>query len=120
MSCRPDIEGYIHNTTDRFLRSIGAITGSPPVHFLEDTFSGPIASPNILVESDQGVLVPDTLNSFYPEEIASKRRVALQAIVDFASQVTTKPGEYDPAAVERMDTFLADPRNYRHLMVPHE
>ena len=120
ISRNPNIPGYVDNGRGRILRSIGHIMGNKAVHFLEDTYSGLMPSPTALVESNAVKLVPDTLGQTYPEEIAAKRTVALQAITDYVNGLQVKPEPYDPSVTQRLDSFLADQNNFLELMVPHE
>ncbi len=126
ISRTPQANGYL-DTPQYTMSSVVNVVGNPAVHFLEDTYSGSIASPTRLVETGSE-LVPDTISSEYSGEIALKREFALRAITDFVQDLaaTTSPDQPQalpidfPNAKKRLDEFLADQNNFRHLMVPHE
>jgi hypothetical protein len=111
--------GYADETSNRQMRSMESIIGNVAVHFLEDTFSGPIKSPSRLIEQG-GVLVPDTHDQGYPPAISMKRSYALAAIHDYVHELTAPPAQPAAEAVANLDAFLLQPENYRDIMVPHE
>jgi hypothetical protein len=112
--------GYADSSENRRMRSMDAIVGNAAVHFMEDTYAGPIASPRGLVRSQDGLLVPDTISATYPEDVADMRKAALAGITAYAAGLQSRPEQPAEDAIAALDNFLIDPVNYRHLMVPHE
>lgn len=113
------IPGYASSEANT-MDSMKYVSGNPAVHFMEDTFSGPIASPNGLVEHEDGsigVNIPP--NTFSPEE-QLKRKYALQAIDDYVATLHRRPGAVASThAVKKLDVFLENTDGYQELMVPH-
>jgi len=122
ISRNPNIPGYADGQNQHMASLEAEIAGNPAIHFLEDTFSGPIPSPYSLVERD-GRLQPDTIDAthFYDAATALKREFALQAIEDYAEQLRLRPSQVDADAhIQSLDVLLANPAAYEHLMVHHE
>ncbi|MEO6728176.1 MAG: hypothetical protein ABIM96_04560 [Candidatus Saccharimonas sp.] len=120
ISRNQSIPGYAddyHNTTR--MNSLATIVGNPATHFLEDTFSGCTNSPDKLVEKN-GKLVPNIdENAFEPKELL-KRKYAMRAFTDYVQSLDTPPSKSEKRSrVRALDSFLSDPGQYQHLMVPH-
>lgn len=112
------IPGYAHGEHYQ-MYTMAHVSGNPAVHFLEDTFSGPIATPKALTEVD-GRLAPNTHDWHYPPDVDLKRKYAVEAIADYVDALTAPPNPQDMSAVDELDAFLADRAGYQQLMVPHE
>lgn len=120
MSTNSSIPGYAHAEHGRFqMKSMNHIGGNPAVHFMEDTFSGMIASPGSLVSVGES-LVPDTHLNAYPADVAIRRKYALLGVEDYAASITAPPDQSNLDAIAALDKFLSNTSNYEHLMVPHE
>ena len=113
------VDGFLDNGGTKKLPVFEQIIGNPVIHFLEDTFSGPIHSPTMLVESDEGILEPDTRDEGYSMDIAIKREFALRGIVDFVSESDLTSLDPEKAG-EELNNFLSFPENFRSIMIPHE
>lgn len=113
------IPGYASSVV-RGMDSMKQIPGNPAVHFMEDTFSGSIASPNGLVErADGSVEVTIPPHDFSAEE-QLKRKYALQAIDDYTATLHRRPTPATSARdIKKLDVFLENIDGYRDLMVPH-
>jgi hypothetical protein len=113
------IPGYASNR-GKPMDSMSYIPGNPAVHFMEDTFSGAIATPDGLIEQEDGSIVPDIpANDFSPEE-QLKRKYALQAIEDYVTTLRGRPNAAESAGdIGKLDAFLSHTDGYRKLMVPH-
>ncbi len=118
ISCTSEAAGFMHNSQDKEMKSLQHISGNPAVHFLEDTFSGPIQSPRSLVKIN-GVIKPDTAEQTYPPEISIRRQFALLGIEDFVKTLLS-PEINIPKAIAKLDKFLGNEATLRTLMVPHE
>jgi hypothetical protein len=119
ISANPSIPGYAHGKSHQ-MQSMTRISGNPAVHFIEDTFSGPIKSPTALVEDENGLLVPNTVDAGYEPAVALMRKYALLALEDYVADLSEPPVQPATEAINRLDAFLCDPSQYVHLMVPHE
>ena len=111
------VPGYADGQHNK-MASIDSVSGNPAVHFLEDTFSGTMPSPTSIIHSDIG-FVPNTVNESYPPEEMLKRTYAIKAIEDFAESLPDRPTQPAMTAINTLDSFLADPSEYKRLMVPH-
>lgn len=120
ISRHPSIPGYADGPAEFRMKSMQGIVGNPAVHFLEDTYAGPIQSPSRLIEAEDGTLIPNTAGMTYTGAIALKRQVALRGIYDHATSLTSAPDASDMQPVHALDELLVDPKNYADLMVPHE
>ncbi len=111
------IPGYADGR-EHSMTSVETVVGNSAVHFLEDTFSGSIPSPNNLIEVD-GKLQPNTMNEEYPPDEALKREYALLAIEDYVEGMSQPPDQTTRHAIDKLDSFLSDADNYANIMVPH-
>jgi hypothetical protein len=123
ISCTPRVKGFLHDQyggdpEKRMSVFVNNISGNPAVHFMEDTFSGPIQSPTALEKTSLG-LEPNTRDMGYPPDIAVKRQFALRALEDYIPTMTS-PVIDIKAARKKLNDFLSDTNNYKHIMVPHE
>lgn len=116
-----NIPGYIDDDVIRKMACFSSIIGNPAVHFMEDTFSGLIKSPQRLIRIGDSYVVPDIQCEEYPPEIAIKRELALYAVSDYVRYQLADPEKIDLRSARRnLDSFLSHLGNYRNLMVPHE
>jgi len=111
--------GFLDDGHEHQLPVFRFISGNPAVHFLEDTYSGSLTSPEGLEDVD-GRLQPDTLNSGYEPEVAIKREFALKALEDYAAAIEDPDEVSVQEAKIKLNEFLSDTGNFRNLMVPHE
>ena len=110
--------GFIDDGDANTMPVFDRISGNPAIHFLEDTFSGTIKSPEQLVATEHG-LEPNTLTTTYEDLEALKREYALQSLIDYVSILESpKINLYE--AKQRLNDFLQNPTQYKDLMVPHE
>ncbi|MBI3633582.1 MAG: hypothetical protein HY226_04790 [Candidatus Vogelbacteria bacterium] len=103
------------------LQSLEQIPGNPIVHFLEDTFSGEIKSPNILEYSKlEKKWLPTSEEAHYPRFEALKRRAAIWGVRDYAETVSTADlnSDIDRQALDKF--FLENLDKLKELGVPHE
>ncbi|HMI09326.1 MAG TPA: hypothetical protein VK497_02905 [Candidatus Saccharimonadales bacterium] len=112
-----EVPGYADGQSSR-MTSTDTVMGNPAVHFLEDTFSGPIPSPKSLIHSS-AELEPDTVNESFPLEEMLKRKYALQAIQDYTANLDARPMQPATEAIRNLDLLLTDTSAYEHLMVSH-
>jgi hypothetical protein len=122
ISCTPRAKGFLYeqygDNPEKRMSVFRSIVGNPAVHFMEDTFAGLIQSPTALVKTELG-LEPNTKEMGYPPDIAVKRQFALRALEDYIPTMIS-PEVDIKAAREKLNTFLSDTTNYKHIMVPHE
>lgn len=119
ISRNPSIPGFIDDGNTKRLNSLKRISGNPAIHFLEDTFSGRTSSPDKL-ERVAGVLVPNIIEDAYEPKELLKRTYAVKAFTDHVAELKSVPQitKMNDASA-KLDDFLKDVDNYRHLMVPH-
>lgn len=127
-SSQPELHGFLTVRT-RQAPIFERISGNPTVHFLEDTFSGVSGQSRELVQYENGEIVP-MVAAEYGGEIAMRRNIAIAALIESATEVTSQQLTTlsDPAQIadhvrrtqelERYIGSLADP--YSQLGVPHE
>ncbi|MDO8555368.1 MAG: hypothetical protein Q7R75_02280 [bacterium] len=113
-----EANGFIDDGKSKQFPIFKNIMGNPAVHFIEDTFSGPIQSPTKL-EKTNGGWEPDTKDSSYPPEISAKRKFALLAIEDYVAEME-KPEIDIKQSLKKLGEFLSNSNNFKNLMVPHE
>jgi hypothetical protein len=113
ISKTPEVPGYATNMT-----SVEEVIGNPAIHFLEDTFSGPIPSPTELVDTGNGI-EPNTVHETFPPEEMLKRKYGLKAIEDYVVTLKGRPAQPPVEAMHNLDMLLSDSSAYQHLMVPH-
>jgi hypothetical protein len=113
------IPGYASNVVSG-MDSMKQVSGNAAVHFMEDTFSGPITSPNGLVEQTDGSIAVSIPPHTFSAEEQLKRQYALQAIDDYVATLGKRPTTATSARdIRKLDVFLENADNYRELMVPH-
>lgn len=128
VSSTPEVAGYAHgdnNQMKAFENTINnikqgrAMPDNPPVFFPEDTYSGPIKSPESLLNQG-GDLVPDSIDTSYPFDVAIKRYYALLGIQDYIKTLNNPPEQPCQEAIDTLDDFLINQDLYADIMVPHE
>lgn len=113
-------EGFLSDYENRQMSVFQQIPGNPAVHFLEDTFSGQIKSPQSLIKEGDMIL-PDTHSDRYDFPISLKRNFAIRGVRDFIKSIDSLDSmETTDQIRERLNGFLLDKNNFNRLMVPHE
>jgi len=112
-----EANGFIDDLSSP-LSAFTQIVGNQAVHFIEDTYSGPIQSPTTIIKTELG-LQPDTYLGSYDGEIGLKREYAIRAITDFVAQMESPDLDIETTRL-KLNEFLGNPENFSRLMVPHE